>query len=74
MALRLWWLRHFTFRRKSEYNGVRAQRIARKHLREIKVRNWEIDYEDPKTGDKWLMDYPYGYAHGGGPPRLRRVS
>ena len=30
-----------------------------------------MEYVDPKTGKRWLMDYPNGEAHGGGEPRLR---
>jgi len=34
--------------------------------------NWQVIYEDPATGDHWVMDYPNSEAQGGGSPRLRR--
>lgn len=34
---------------------------------------WEIYYEDERTGDRWVMDYPNSGQHGGGSPRLRRL-
>ena len=33
---------------------------------------WETEYEDPKTGAIWVMDYPHSEYHGGGSPRLRK--
>ncbi|MBV8436518.1 MAG: hypothetical protein JOY95_03300, partial [Silvibacterium sp.] len=35
---------------------------------------WQISYEDPSTGDLWIMDYPQSEAQGGGSPRLRKVQ
>ncbi|MFH0341547.1 MAG: Imm27 family immunity protein [Chromatiales bacterium] len=35
---------------------------------------WEIEYIDDGTGDRWLLDYPESEQHGGGSPRLRKVS
>lgn len=34
---------------------------------------WEIYYEDERTGDRWVMDYPNSEQHGGGSPRLRHL-
>lgn len=34
---------------------------------------WEIYYQDDRTGDQWVMDYPDSGQHGGGSPRLRRL-
>ena len=54
----------------TEYHGVEAVEFA-KTLDKVRVGNWEIEYLDPTTGEKWLMDYPQSEMHGGGPPRLR---
>ena len=35
---------------------------------------WEEKYVDGATGEIWILDYPESGLHGGGPPRLRRVS
>src|SRR5262249_22979078 len=35
---------------------------------------WETEFEDPVTGELWLMDLPHSELQGGGPPRLRRSS
>ncbi len=37
------------------------------------VVNWTVEFRDRRDGSTWLMDYPRGYLHGGGPPRLRRI-
>ncbi|MGH8570805.1 MAG: Imm27 family immunity protein [Gammaproteobacteria bacterium] len=29
---------------------------------------------DDGTGDRWLLDYPESEQHGGGSPRLRKLS
>lgn len=34
---------------------------------------WKIYYQDDRTGDQWVMDYPDSGQHGGGSPRLRRL-
>ena len=57
----------------AEYNGVEATAFAQDHLQKVRAGNWEIEYLDPSTGDRWLMDYPHSEMHGGGPPRLRRL-
>lgn len=58
----------------SEIVGVEAEEYAHKHL--IKLRTdgvlWTIEYQCPETGVHWVMDFPYGEAQGGGPPRLRK--
>ncbi len=69
----MWW----PFKgRKSEYNGVEAIKFAKRHLRKIEVRErgWEVEYEDPRTGEGWIMDWPHSEAQGGGPPRLRKTD
>ena len=37
----------------------------------VDVENWEIYYLDERTGEKWLKEYPFSEAQGGGPPQLR---
>jgi len=58
-----------------ELNGRDALDYA-KRLRKVRedATGWEIEYIDDATGERWLMDYPQSYLHGGGPPRLRRVA
>ena len=60
----------------SELNGAEAITYASEHLQQVKVdlTNWIEEYVCPKTGKRWIMDYPQGEAHGGGPPRLRLVT
>jgi hypothetical protein len=59
----------------TELRGARAKEFADR-LRKIRVdpENWTVEYEDPETGDHWLMDYPDSGAHGGGSPRLRKLN
>jgi len=59
-----------------EYEGAEAKVFAETMLRKIRTDStkWEILYEDPKTGDCWIMDYPNSNEHGGGSPRLRLVG
>jgi hypothetical protein len=58
-----------------ELTGEKAKEFADTRLRRVRVDpdTWTIEYEDPATGERWLMDYPDSGAHGGGSPRLRRV-
>jgi hypothetical protein len=58
-----------------QLEGNEAIAFAERNLRKLQVDglNWEIQYEDPITGEKWLMDYPHSEAHGGGSPRLRKL-
>lgn len=59
-----------------ELEGNEALDYAEQHLVEIFVngKTWEVEYECLDTGTRWLMDYPQGEYHGGGPPRLRKVN
>ncbi len=59
-----------------EIHGAKAQEYAQRNLVKVRVDKdgWEIEYVDPITGERWLMDYPQSDAHGGGPPRLRRMD
>jgi hypothetical protein len=34
---------------------------------------WQTIYEDPRSGELWLLDYPNASYHGGGLPRLRSL-
>lgn len=36
--------------------------------------NWKTYYVDEKTGEKWMEEYPFAEAHGGGPPQLRLIN
>jgi hypothetical protein len=59
-----------------ELLGVEAEQYAHSHLIKIRANgeSWSIAYQCPETQIEWVMDFPYGEAHGGGPPRLRRLS
>ena len=59
----------------NELNGAEAVNYAKQNLQKIGSDsiNWEIEYKDPKTGEKWIMDYPHSECHGGGSPRLRKI-
>jgi hypothetical protein len=35
---------------------------------------WEILYRDPQDGRYWMLTYPNGQMHGGGPPSLVLVD
>ena len=61
---------------RNELNGVEALRYIQANLRKGRVfpDQWKTEYEDPRTGEKWLLDYPQSDLHGGGPPRLRRIE
>ncbi|WP_448593695.1 Imm27 family immunity protein [Thermoflexus hugenholtzii] len=60
----------------SEIAGSDAEEYAREHLIKVRVDGiaWEIEYQCPETGIHWVMDFPCGEAHGGGPPRLRKLN
>ena len=57
-----------------QYRGAAAVKIA---LSMKKLGHddsgWEVYYQDDRTGDRWVMDYPDSGLHGGGSPRLRRL-
>jgi Immunity protein 27 len=60
----------------SELHGNEATAYADAHLQEVETRaqGWEIVYRCPTTGLLWLLDYPHGEQHGGGPARLRHFA
>jgi hypothetical protein len=59
---------------RQELEGGEAVEFASHRLRKVAVDavNRQVIYEDPATGDQWVMDYPNSEAQGGGSPRLRR--
>jgi hypothetical protein len=59
----------------TQLEGVEAYSYVEGHLHKVQVSlgGWQIEYICPNTGKRWLLDYPYSEAHGGGPPRLRRL-
>jgi hypothetical protein len=59
----------------TELEGNEALDYVKQHLMEVFVdgKTWEIEYECPNTGIRWLLDYPHGEYHGGGSPRLRKL-
>jgi hypothetical protein len=46
----------------------------RDSLKLVKVGNWESFYFDEDSKEKWIVEYPYGYMHAGGPPQLRKLE
>jgi hypothetical protein len=60
----------------TELEGNEAKNYAGQHLTEVFVngKTWEIEYKCPDTGARWLMDFPQSEYHGGGPPRLRKLT
>jgi hypothetical protein len=36
--------------------------------------NWSALYKNPDDGSYWELTYPQSHMHGGGPPKLQRVS
>jgi hypothetical protein len=56
-----------------EYRGAVAYQKAAK-LKKVgqDQSGWEVYYDDDRTGEHWVMDYPDSGQHGGGDPRLRR--
>jgi hypothetical protein len=59
-----------------ELHGNEALQYAKAHLRQVHkdLEKWQIQYVDPATNDVWLLDYPHSEYHGGGSPRLRKMS
>ena len=57
-----------------QLEGQEALEYAERYLSKLRVTSggWEIEYEDPRTGEHWVLDYPNSGYHGGGLPRLRR--
>ena len=56
--------------------GAEAVEFASRKLRKLRTNaeTWEVEYEDPETLERWIMDYPHSESHGGGSPRLRKVA
>ena len=60
---------------KNEYLGTAALEKAASLLKiSIDHENWTKEYVDEVNGQKWVMDFPDSDAHGGGPPRLKRIK
>ncbi len=53
-----------------------AKKYIEGHLRSIEVKSdgWEVVYDCPNTGFRWIEDYPRSEEQGGGPMRLRRLN
>jgi hypothetical protein len=59
---------------RQELEGGEAVEFAEHNLRKVSVDadTWQVIYEEPASGEQWVMDYPNSEAQGGGSPRLRR--
>ena len=62
--------------RPKELRGKEAIEYVKHNLKKFRTNpeTWETEYLDEKTGDKWILDYPESGYHGGGSPRLRKIS
>lgn len=51
-------------------------RYVRSHLTKVDSdpETWVETYECPRTGARWIGDYPHSEMHGGGPMRLRSFT
>jgi len=49
-------------------------RLINTHFEKIAGGGWETLFRDRRDGGFWELTYPMSYMHGGGPPRLDRVS
>lgn len=60
---------------KDYYYGQEAEEkiTTLKKIKSDDVR-WYVYYIDEETGDKYVKIYLEGHLHGGGPPRLIRIS
>tara|TARA_R110002072_G_scaffold42064_21_gene119117 strand:- start:441589 stop:441882 length:294 start_codon:yes stop_codon:yes gene_type:complete len=52
----------------------RVQWLRDHYLQLVAVGDWTALYSDPTDGRLWVVTYPFGYMHGGGPPSLHCVS
>jgi hypothetical protein len=59
-----------------ELMGNDVQDYCTNHLKQVAVNgeSWQITYICPETDIQWLEDYPNSEYHGGGSPRLRKLS
>jgi len=60
---------------KEYYLGEEAEKKANS-LKKVKVddENWRVYYLDEETNDKYVKVYLESHLHGGGPPRLIKIS
>ena len=56
-----------------ELQGEDAKSFAEEHLQKTNVDydRWEVEYRDPETGQRYVLDYLHPEMQGGGIPRLR---
>ncbi|PKG68428.1 hypothetical protein CXF64_14705 [Pseudoalteromonas sp. GutCa3] len=50
--------------------------LVNNHLRKVGTSKcgWDVYFNDPIDGRFWLLSYPQGHMHGGGPPLLKVVA
>ena len=60
----------------TELEGNEALDYAKQHLIEVFVNGetWKQNTNAQTPMFKWLLDYPYAEYHGGGSPRLRKMT
>lgn len=60
----------------TELNGEGADGYAHHHLNKIGAdpSGWVTYLVCPQTGRRFVLDYPQGEYHGGGPARLRATE
>lgn len=54
----------------------RINYLVSTRLRRVAVREggWTVLYEDPADKSYWELTYPHSEMHGGGPPKLAKLS
>ena len=60
----------------NELRGASAKKYANEHLEEVSVdaENWVTILICPKTGERFILEYPHAEYNGGGSPLLRKIS
>ena len=55
---------------------LRIEWLLKHKLRKIalSIDGWEALYEDPNDSRKWILYYPEGELHNGGPPSIRLAT
>ena len=60
----------------SDQSCDRIDWLIKYSLKEVSVNgdNWEALYQNPMDGAYWEISYPSSHMHGGGPPKLSKLS
>jgi hypothetical protein len=60
----------------ADHSCERIDWLVKHALKEIFVNGdgWKALYQNPKDCAYWEMSYPFSHMHGGGPPKLTKLS